>query len=176
MRPARKVRRGDTDDRQERSAPPPPERAAPLLPAQSANRSPAHGFTAAQFASARPRGPGVSKPVSPGGPEARPSPADRELLAKRDRLVERFAAMQLDLGGVYYEMAIRDHMRSDVLTRKAAEMQRVDAELRQVEGVLDRGGSGAHKCPACDALYAPGAAFCSQCGGALAAGAAGANP
>jgi len=172
MRPARKVRRGDTDDRQERSAPPPPERAAPPLPPQSANGSPAHGFTAARFAGARPRGPRVSQPLSPGVPEPRPpSPADRELLAKRDRLVERFAAMQLDLGGVYYEMAIRDHMRSDVLTRKAAEMQRVDAELRQVEGVLDRGGSGANKCPACDALYAPGAAFCSQCGGALAAGA-----
>ena len=171
MRPARKVRRGGTDDRHERSAPLPPERGAPVPPAQSANGSPAHGLTASQFASARPTGAGVSKSVSPGGPEPRPSPADRELLAKRDRLVERFAAMQLDLGGVYYEMAIRDHMRSDVLTRKAAEMQRVDAELRQVEGVLDRGGSGANKCPACDALYAPGAAFCSHCGCALAQGA-----
>ena len=96
--------------------------------------------------------------------------ADRELLAKRDRLIERFAAMQLDLGGVYCEMAIRDYMNADVLTRKAAEMQRVDAELRQVEGVLDQGGSGADKCPACDALYAPDAAFCSRCGSSLAAG------
>ena len=167
MRPARKVRWGGTDDGHQRGEAP---------TAHGANGWPAHGPTAVQFAGARPKGSGVSQPRSPGDPAARPSPADRELLAKRDRLIERFAAMQLDLGGVYYEMAIRDHMRSDVLTRKAAEMQRVDAELRQVEGVLDRGGSGANKCPACDALYAPGAAFCSQCGGALAAGAAGATP
>jgi hypothetical protein len=97
-------------------------------------------------------------------------PADRELLAKRDRLIERFTAMQLDLGGVYYEMAIRDHVREDVLTRKAADMQRVDAELRHVEEVLE-GGSAANKCPACDAPYATGAAFCSRCGSSLVTGA-----
>jgi hypothetical protein len=95
--------------------------------------------------------------------------ADRRLLAKRDRLIERFAAMQLDLGGAYYEMAIRDHLNKDVLIRKAAEMQRVDAELRQVEGVLEAGGSDAGKCPTCDAPSAPGAAFCSRCGSSLAA-------
>jgi len=93
--------------------------------------------------------------------------ADRQLLAKRDRLIERFAAMQLDLGGAYYEMAIRDHVNNDVLIRKAAEMQRVDAELRQVEGVLEGGGSSASRCPACDALSAANAAFCSQCGSSL---------
>ena len=93
--------------------------------------------------------------------------ADRQLLAKRDRLIERFAAMQLDLGGAYYEMAIRDHLNHDVLIRKAAEMQRVDAELRQVEGVLEGGGSGASRCPACDAPSAADAAFCSQCGSSL---------
>lgn len=100
-------------------------------------------------------------------------PADRELLAKRERLIERFTAMQLDLGGVYYEMAIREHVNREVLTRKAAEMQRVDAELRQVEAVLERGGSTANRCPACEVSYAPGAAFCSQCGGPLSASAGG---
>jgi hypothetical protein len=74
------------------------------------------------------------------GPTDSELSAERELLAKRDRLVERFAAMQLDLGGVYYEMAIRGHVKGDVLTRKAAEMQRVDAELRQLEGVLEQIG------------------------------------
>jgi hypothetical protein len=92
---------------------------------------------------------------------------DRELLLKRDRLIERFSAMQLDLGGVYYEMAIRDHVKHDVLNSRAAEMQRVDAELRQIEGVLEQGGSGADRCPVCDALHALGAAFCSQCGASL---------
>jgi hypothetical protein len=99
-------------------------------------------------------------------PEAQREGADRQLLAKRDRLIERFAAMQLDLGGAYYEMAIRDHFNNDVLIRKAAEMQRVDAELRLLEGVLEGGGSSA-RCPACDAPSASGAAFCSQCGSSL---------
>ena len=101
--------------------------------------------------------------------QARRGGGDRELMAKRDRLIERFAAMQLDLGGAYYEMAIRDHLNNDVLIRKAAEMQRVDAELRQVEGVLEAGGSDAGKCPACDAPSAPSAAFCSRCGSSLVA-------
>jgi hypothetical protein len=115
----------------------------------------------------------VNKEPTHRADDAQRQPADRELLAKRDRLIERFAAMQLDLGGVYYEMAIRDHIQGDVLIRKAAEMQRVDAELRQVEGVLDRGGSGANRCPACEALYSPGSAFCSHCGSPLAAGQSG---
>jgi hypothetical protein len=67
--------------------------------------------------------------------------ARQELIVRRSRLVERFAALQLDLGGVYYEMAIRDHVRDDVLTRKAAELQRVDAELRQVDELLSGGAS-----------------------------------
>jgi hypothetical protein len=61
---------------------------------------------------------------------------DRELLARRDRLTERFALLQADLGGVFYEMAIRDHVRMDVLTSKAAELQRVDADLAAVEREL----------------------------------------
>jgi hypothetical protein len=61
---------------------------------------------------------------------------EEELLARRDRLIERFAVMQSDLGGLYYEMAIRDHLRLDILARKAAELQRVDFELAQVEELL----------------------------------------
>jgi hypothetical protein len=60
-----------------------------------------------------------------------------ELLAQRDRLLEKFTVMQADLGGAFYEMAIRDHVRMDVLTRKAAELQRVDAELLAVERLLE---------------------------------------
>jgi len=127
------------------------------------------GITGTQFASGRRRRKAVSKGPTGRAADGQREPADRELLAKRDRLIERFAAMQLDLGGVYYEMAIRDHIKNDVLIAKAAEMQRVDAELRQVEGVLERGGSGAGKCPACDALYAPDSAFCARCGSPLAA-------
>ena len=112
--------------------------------------------------------------LTAGAPPASTSPAaasapppDRALLAKRDRLVERFTAMQLDLGGVFYEMTIRDHVKTDVLTRKAAELQRVDAELRQVEQIIKTGDAGAGKCPACNALHARGAVFCWQCGTSL---------
>lgn len=61
---------------------------------------------------------------------------DRELLAERDRLTERFTLLQADLGGVFYEMAIRDHVRMEVLTAKAAELQRVDQALQAVERAL----------------------------------------
>jgi hypothetical protein len=135
----------------------------PLPAPNGANGSVARVLMAADAAGGEPPAPAPrGAPLLRAGGD--PRPTDRQLLAKRDRLIERFTAMQLDLGGVYYEMAIRDHLNTEVLTRKAAEMQRVDAELRQVEQVLAGGGSGADKCPSCDALYAPGAAFCSQCG------------
>jgi hypothetical protein len=60
-----------------------------------------------------------------------------DLVAQRDRLLEKFTVMQADLGGAFYEMAIRDHVRMDVLTRKAAELQRVDAELLAAERLLE---------------------------------------
>jgi hypothetical protein len=89
--------------------------------------------------------------------------ADPDLSARRDRLVERFVVMQAQLGGLYYEMAIRDHVRDDVLARKAAELQRVDLELAQVERAL-RGEDAAGACPSCAAPYSRADAFCSQCG------------
>jgi hypothetical protein len=63
------------------------------------------------------------------------------LESQRDRLIERFALMQSELGGLFYEMAIRDHVVMDVLVAKAAALQAVDAELAQVEQVLARSGS-----------------------------------
>jgi hypothetical protein len=106
---------------------------------------------------------------------ARPAPApaapadDRELRAERDRLLERFTVMQSDLGGAFYEMAIRDHVRLDVLTRKAAELQRVDAELLAVERQLELERSdAAGLCDACGAPYGHGVRFCPQCGSSLA--------
>jgi hypothetical protein len=93
----------------------------------------------------------------------------RELLAERERLAERFTMMQADLGGVFYEMAIRDHVRMDVLTRKAAELQRVDAALAQVEAAL-RGDDApvVGACPSCGAPHGAQARFCSSCGHSLA--------
>jgi hypothetical protein len=93
---------------------------------------------------------------------------DPALVAERDRLTERFTIMQTELGGLFYEMAIRDHVRLDVLMPRAAALQRVDTELAQVEHLLAEGsgGAGGH-CPACGAVHARGAAFCSQCAAAL---------
>jgi hypothetical protein len=92
----------------------------------------------------------------------------RELHARHELLAERFTLLQADLGGTFYEMAIRDHVRMDVLTRKAAELQRVDAELATVEQAL-RGPQDdvAGHCPSCRRGYVVGARFCASCGSAL---------
>ncbi len=97
-----------------------------------------------------------------------PPPPNEDLVGQRDRLLEKFTVMQADLGGAFYEMAIRDHVRLDVLTRKAAELQRVDAELLAVERLLelDR-ADAAGSCPACGSPYGPALRFCGQCGQAL---------
>ncbi len=88
-----------------------------------------------------------------------------ELVAQRDRLLEKFTVMQADLGGAFYEMAIRDHVRLDVLTRKAAELQQVDAELLAVERVLElERADAAGLCPGCGAPYGHAVRFCAQCG------------
>ena len=93
---------------------------------------------------------------------------DPEVLHQRDRLTERFAVMQSELGGLFYEMAIRDHVRMDVLMQKAAELQRVDTELGQIERLLETGGSGiGGHCGACGSVYARGSAFCAECANPL---------
>jgi hypothetical protein len=92
------------------------------------------------------------------------APPEPDLAAQRDRLTERFAVLQSQLGGLFYEMAIRDHIRMEVLIGKAAELQRLDTELGQLERVLASGADGiGGKCSACGTVYARGAAFCSQC-------------
>lgn len=91
-----------------------------------------------------------------------------ELRQRRDQLSKQLAELQWDLGGVAYEMAIRDHFRLDVLSRQAAKLQQVDAELAEVERMLKLGDAGAAgACGSCGALYAQGSAFCRQCGGQL---------
>ena len=102
-------------------------------------------------------------------PEEEKKPAkpeeSAELVAQRDRLLEKFTVMQADLGGAFYEMAIRDHVRMDVLTRKAAELQRVDAELLALERMLELERSdAAGKCPSCGTPYGHAVRFCAQCG------------
>ena len=88
-----------------------------------------------------------------------------ELEQRRKDLEEQLATLQWDLGGLTYEMAIRDHFRLDVLVRAAAKLQEVDAELAEAERLLRLEGAGAAgTCTACGALHARGATFCWQCG------------
>jgi hypothetical protein len=88
-----------------------------------------------------------------------------ELQRKRDRLASEFARVQFDLGGLAYEMAIRDHIRVDVLVRKAARLQEIDAELGEVERLsrLENGAAGG-SCDGCGALYGRGSFYCWKCG------------
>ena len=91
-----------------------------------------------------------------------------DLQRRRDRLAKQLVDLQWDLGGVTYEMAIRDHFRLDVLTAQAAKLQQVDAELAEVERMLRLGqAAAAGACGKCGALYAQGAVFCWQCGNDL---------
>ncbi|HXR61056.1 MAG TPA: hypothetical protein VN732_07015 [Solirubrobacterales bacterium] len=98
----------------------------------------------------------------------------KDLVAQRNRLLEKFTVMQADLGGAFYEMAIRDHVRLDVLTRKAAELQRVDAELLAVERELEleRTDAAGH-CPTCNSPFGRADRFCPHCGTSLTATEAG---
>jgi hypothetical protein len=87
-----------------------------------------------------------------------------DLERRRDRLAKQLVDLQWDLGGLTYEMAIRDHFRLDVLTARAARLQQLDARLGEVEHLLRLDTTGAAgACPQCGTLYARGALFCSQC-------------
>jgi hypothetical protein len=137
-----------------------PVAGAPAVAAQpgATQATPAQGAAAATTAAATAEGQGSQ------GIETAQIPTS-ELAERRGRLAREFAELQWDLGGLAYEMASRDHFRVDLLVRKAAELQRVDAELAELQRVLkltDAGAAGS--CPTCGALYARGAMYCWQCG------------
>ncbi|MFI5004061.1 MAG: alkaline phosphatase family protein [Solirubrobacterales bacterium] len=56
-----------------------------------------------------------------------------DLRRRRDELAAQVTELHWDLGGLAYEMAIRDHFRLDVLLRRAALLQERDADLAEVE-------------------------------------------
>jgi hypothetical protein len=88
-----------------------------------------------------------------------------DLARRRDELTARLAELQWDLGGLVYEMAIRNHIRVDVLVRRAAALQEVDGELGEVERILCMDETGAAgQCASCEAPHSSGAAYCWQCG------------
>jgi len=88
-----------------------------------------------------------------------------DLRRRRDQLNARVAELQWDLGGLVYEMAIRDRVRADLIAKHAAKLQDADAELAEVERILAlEQSSTAGVCSNCAAPHSSGAAFCWQCG------------
>jgi hypothetical protein len=91
--------------------------------------------------------------------------ASVDLLRRRAHLKARVAELQFDLGGLVYEMAIRDQIRVDVIVRRAALLQDADAELGEVERIVRlEQTSTAGECASCGAPHSSGAGYCWQCG------------
>ncbi|GAC1438886.1 MAG: hypothetical protein NVSMB51_15730 [Solirubrobacteraceae bacterium] len=96
------------------------------------------------------------------------APTTVELRTRREELRARVAELQYDLGGLTYEMAVRDHFRPDVLARRAALLQTADAELGEVERLLrNEETATTGTCRSCGAVHSRAAAFCWQCGAEL---------
>ncbi len=113
-------------------------------------------------------GAGTGGVVLPAGGLPVPSGSMSELRRRRLELAERVAALTWDLGGLAYEMAVRDHYRLDVLARKASELQEADAQLGEVQRLLATAEAGIHgQCRSCGAVHSRGAAYCWHCGAPL---------
>jgi hypothetical protein len=98
------------------------------------------------------------------GPVAE-SEATIDLQRRRDQLQAKVAELQWDLGGMVYEMAVRDRIRVDVIVKHAAALQDADAELGEIDRILALEQTGtAGACGSCGAPHSSGAAYCWQCG------------
>ena len=122
--------------------------------------------------------PGADSPTVEFGASARgalvpvaASGSDGSLSALRHRrraLAERVATLTWDLGGLAFEMAVRDHYRLDVLSRRAAELQLADAQLAEVQRLLASAETGIEgKCRSCGEVHSRGASYCWHCGAPL---------
>lgn len=88
-----------------------------------------------------------------------------DLRRRHDQLQAKVAELQWDLGGMVYEMAVRDRIRMEVIVKHAAQLQEVDAELAEIDRIIALEHSDiAGACGHCGAPHARGAAFCWQCG------------
>ena len=88
-----------------------------------------------------------------------------DLQRRRDQLVARVAELQWDLGGLVYEMAVRNSIKVEVIVKRAVALQDADAELSEVERILRMEETGtAGSCATCGAPHSSGATFCWQCG------------
>lgn len=116
--------------------------------------------------------PGRSKPSANGNDASPATPLqshDQNLIVdlerRRDQLVAKVAELQWDLGGLVYEMAVRNRIEVEVLVKRAAALQDADAELSEVERIVRMEQTGtAGSCGSCGAPHSTGATFCWQCG------------
>jgi transposase len=100
-----------------------------------------------------------------GSPPSAPQGEIVDLERRREQLSARVAELQFDLGGLVYEMAIRNQIGVDVIVKRAALLQDADAELSEVERILRlEQTSTAGSCRACGAPHSTGATYCWQCG------------
>jgi hypothetical protein len=122
----------------------------------------------------------AARPMAPApGPATTPTPRGElstaygqefvvDLQRRREQLVARVAELQWDLGGLAYEMSIRNSVKVELLVKRAVELQDADAELSEVERIVrmeETGASGS--CGSCGAPHSSGATFCWQCGKSL---------
>src|SRR5690242_13473985 len=88
-----------------------------------------------------------------------------DLGRRREQLAARVAELQWDLGGLVYEMAVRNSVDVELIVKRAVLLQDADAELSEVERILRLEESGtAGSCAGCGAPHSTGATFCWQCG------------
>jgi len=88
-----------------------------------------------------------------------------DLERRRDQLVAKVAELQWDLGGLVYEMAVRNQVNVELLVKRAVALQDADAELSEVERIVRMEQTGtAGSCASCGAPHSMGATFCWQCG------------
>jgi len=88
-----------------------------------------------------------------------------DLERRREQLVARVAELQWDLGGLVYEMIVRNSIDVEVIVKRGVPLQDADAELSEVERILRMEQSGtAGVCTGCGAPHSSGATFCWQCG------------
>ena len=88
-----------------------------------------------------------------------------DLERRREQLVAKVAELQWDLGGLVYEMTVRNSIDVEVIVKRAVPLQDADAELGEVERILRMEQTGtAGVCNSCGAPHSTGATFCWQCG------------
>jgi hypothetical protein len=88
-----------------------------------------------------------------------------DLERRREQLVAKVAELQWDLGGLVYEMIVRNSIDVEVIVKRGVPLQDADAELGEVERILRMEQTGtAGVCNSCGAPHSTGATFCWQCG------------